>query len=381
MKIATFNINNVNRRLPNLLAWLARREARRRLPAGAEGARIASFRADGAARRPATARSGAGRRPGTASPSWRAAPSRSLTRDASCPAIRTTTQSRYIEAAVNGVLDRLASMRRTATRSPARNSTTSSPGSSGSSRMRPSSTRPACRSCWPATTTSCRPTSTSIRPSPGTTTRCCSRESRAAFRRLLEQGWTDAIRTLHPGRADVHVLGLHAEPLAARRRPAPRPSAAEPRRCATRLASAGVDREVRGKDGRQRPRAGLDRAARRPASEPRRAHAKTASRERPRKRPRQATTHASRSADARPLLVVDGDSFAHRAYHALPKTILRAAASGRRRDRRLRQFPAAVLREREAARRAGRLGHARRADLSAQGVSRPTRAAASSTTS
>ena len=25
----------------------------------------------------------------------------------------------------------------------------------------------------------------------------------------------------------------------------------------------------------------------------------------------------------RPLLVIDGDSFAHRAYHALPKTILR----------------------------------------------------------
>ena len=27
--------------------------------------------------------------------------------------------------------------------------------------------------------------------------------------------------------------------------------------------------------------------------------------------------------ERRPLLVIDGDSFAHRAYHALPKTILR----------------------------------------------------------
>ncbi len=27
---------------------------------------------------------------------------------------------------------------------------------------------------------------------------------------------------------------------------------------------------------------------------------------------------------SRPLLVIDGDSFAHRAYHALPKTIRRA---------------------------------------------------------
>src|SRR5258708_19878724 len=38
--------------------------------------------------------------------------------------------------------------------------------------------------------------------------------------------------------------------------------------------------------------------------------------------------HGSVSEDAivkRPLLVVDGDSFAHRAYHALPKTILRPA--------------------------------------------------------
>jgi len=31
---------------------------------------------------------------------------------------------------------------------------------------------------------------------------------------------------------------------------------------------------------------------------------------------------------SRPLLVVDGDSFAHRAYHGLPKTILRAGSKG-----------------------------------------------------
>jgi DNA polymerase-1 len=30
----------------------------------------------------------------------------------------------------------------------------------------------------------------------------------------------------------------------------------------------------------------------------------------------------------RPLLVIDGDSFAHRAYHALPKTIRRRGAKG-----------------------------------------------------
>ena len=35
----------------------------------------------------------------------------------------------------------------------------------------------ACRSCWPATTTSCRPSATSIRPSPTTRTRWCSRRA------------------------------------------------------------------------------------------------------------------------------------------------------------------------------------------------------------
>src|SRR5918997_889096 len=34
------------------------------------------------------------------------------------------------------------------------------------------------------------------------------------------------------------------------------------------------------------------------------------------------------SREARPLLVVDGDSFAHRAYHGLPKTILRRGNKG-----------------------------------------------------
>jgi DNA polymerase-1 len=31
---------------------------------------------------------------------------------------------------------------------------------------------------------------------------------------------------------------------------------------------------------------------------------------------------------SRPLLIVDGDSFAHRSYHALPKSIRRAGNKG-----------------------------------------------------
>jgi DNA polymerase-1 len=39
-------------------------------------------------------------------------------------------------------------------------------------------------------------------------------------------------------------------------------------------------------------------------------------------------TMAKQEAERRPLLVVDGDNFAHRSYHALPKTIRRAGNKG-----------------------------------------------------
>ena len=53
-------------------------------------------------------------------------------------------------------------------------------------------------------------------------------KSRAAFKMLVDQGWTDC--DPHPAsvKTDVHVLGLQAKPLAARRRLAARSSAAEP---------------------------------------------------------------------------------------------------------------------------------------------------------
>src|SRR5690242_11897843 len=42
-----------------------------------------------------------------------------------------------------------------------------------------------------------------------------------------------------------------------------------------------------------------------------------------------ARERRTRSSEAtRPLLVIDGDSFAHRAYHALPKSIRRAGDRG-----------------------------------------------------
>ncbi|MDF2765125.1 MAG: xth [Rhodospirillales bacterium] len=73
-------------------------------------------------------------------------------------------------------------------------------------------------------------------------------ESRAAFRRLLDQGWTDAIRTIHPD-APIYTFwdymrnrwqrdaGLRIDHLLLNGVLLPR------------LADAGVDREVRGQEG------------------------------------------------------------------------------------------------------------------------------------
>src|SRR4051812_44939994 len=46
---------------------------------------------------------------------------------------------------------------------------------------------------------SCLSTWTSMRRSVGAMTRLFRPEVRSAFQRLVEQGWVDALRTLHPG--------------------------------------------------------------------------------------------------------------------------------------------------------------------------------------
>lgn len=154
-------------------------------------------------------------------------------------------------------------------------------------------------------------------------------QSRAAYKRLMAQGWVDAIRALHPDapmytfwdykrkrwerdaglRLDQILLtpDLHA-----------------------RLADAGVDRTERGKpdasdhapvwvilDGKAAKRS-VKAKAPAVAKQPRASAAP---------RVQRSSKPAPGTKDRRPLLVIDGDSFAHRAYHALPKTIMR---SGRR---------------------------------------------------
>jgi exodeoxyribonuclease III len=145
---------------------------------------------------------------------------------------------------------------------------------------------------------------------------------RAQFQKLLRQGWRDALRALHPDAAlytywsylrnrwprdaGLRIDHLLLSALAAKR-----------------LAAAGVDREVRGEagasdhapawvelkeegGGRSSPR------ERGPAVDSRLPLAPSGDKEPSKAKP-----------ERRPLLVIDGDSFAHRSYHALPKTIRR----------------------------------------------------------
>jgi DNA polymerase I len=139
-------------------------------------------------------------------------------------------------------------------------------------------------------------------------------ESRALFRRILDQGWIDAVRVLHPD-APMYTFwdymrnrwlrdaGLRIDHLLL---------SAQAANC---LVAAGVDRQIRARE------AASDHA---PAWVVLRDDAKV----RPSSLSRTASTAAAparrsvRTPARRPLLAIDGDSFAHRAYHALPKTIL-----------------------------------------------------------
>ena len=144
------------------------------------------------------------------------------------------------------------------------------------------------------------------------------REPRALFRQILDQGWVDAIRAMHPD-APMYTFwdykrnrwdrdaGLRIDHLLLN------PKAAK------RLVESGVDREVRGLEGAS-DHAPAWIVLRDTPAERRKQIGRSEKRTRPeRKRSAQRAAPLPR----RPLLVIDGDSFAHRSYHALPKTILR----------------------------------------------------------
>jgi exodeoxyribonuclease III len=139
-------------------------------------------------------------------------------------------------------------------------------------------------------------------------------QSRALFGRILGQGWTDAIRALHPDEPMYTFwdymrnrwprnAGLRVDHLLLS-------DAA-----VGRLREAGVDREMRGQEGASDHAPAWvilkDGAG---AQHKMRSSIASAKGRKPSR---------SFASERRPLLVIDGDSFAHRSYHALPKTIRR----------------------------------------------------------
>jgi exodeoxyribonuclease-3 len=311
MKIATFNINNINKRLGNLLAWLRN--------AKPDAVALQELKAaDAKFPKAALEKAGYGA-------VWRGQKSWNgvaiLARG--CEPIVTRTElpgdgaeaeSRYIEAAVRGVLItslyapngnpqpgpkfayKLAWMKRLARHAEKLYGAGIPVVLAGDYNVVPTD-----RDIYP---TQSYAKDALLQP-----------QSRALFVRLLDQGWTDAIRALHPD-APMYTFwdymrnrwprdaGLRIDHLLL---------SAE---AAKRLVDAGVDRQIRGREGasdhapawvelsedataRQNSRKSAAKAA--PAA------------------PRRKAPFSAR----RPLLVIDGDSFAHRSYHALPKTILR----------------------------------------------------------
>jgi exodeoxyribonuclease III len=336
MKIATFNINDINKRLMNLVAWLRR--------AKPDAVCLQELKAtDREFPQAALAKAGYGA-------AWRGQKSWNgvaiLARDSDPIVTRTALpgdagddQARYIEAAVNGVL------------------ITSLYAPNGNPQPGPKFTY---KLAWMdrliahaadllaadvpvvlAGDFNVVPTDHDIyRTESYGKDALLQPESRARYARLLRQGWGDAIRTLHPDEPAYSYwsylrnrwprdAGLRIDHLLLSKQ------------AATRLVAAGVDRDVRGKanasdhapvwielrdggqlqnDVRSSPRKlrpGLDSRVR--ANERKMTVAASAPRAHS-----EPMVRTSRKAELRrPLLVIDGDSFAHRAYHALPKNIRR----------------------------------------------------------
>jgi exodeoxyribonuclease-3 len=310
MKIATFNINNVNKRLANLLDWL--RSAKPDVVALQElKAADAEF--------PALAIEQAGY-----GAVWRGQKSwngvailargcEPIVTRTQLPGERADAESRYIEAAVRGVLIaalyapngnpqpgpkfayKLAWMKRLAAHAQELYGADIPVVLAGDYNVVPTD-----RDIYPTTSYA---KDALLQP-----------ESRGLFRGILDQGWVDAIRVLHPD-APMYTFwdymrnrwqrdaGLRIDHLLLSAQ------------AAKRLLAAGIDRKIRGKEGASDHAPawvvlGEEAKVRRNSRSP----AKTA--------PRSTRPKAS-TPTRRPLLVIDGDSFAHRSYHALPKTILR----------------------------------------------------------
>jgi exodeoxyribonuclease-3 len=311
MKIATFNINNVNKRLGNLLAWLG--------VAKPDVVCLQELKAsDAEFPKSVIERAGYGA-------AWRGQKSWNgvaiLARDCEPIVTRTElpgdpadTQSRYIEAAIEGIIVaslyapngnpqpspkfayKLAWMNRLVKHAAELYAADVPVVLAGDFNVVPTE-----RDIYP---TKSYAKDALVQP-----------ESRDLFRRILDQGWVDAIRVVHPHKP-IYTFwdymrnrwprnaGLRIDHLLL--------SAT----AANRLTDAGVDVDVRAEQGAS------DHApawvALRDEQLQRRSSRKAKPRTRNASRRRAVPDQKRRG----PLLIIDGDSFAHRSYHALPKTIL-----------------------------------------------------------
>jgi len=244
MKIATFNINNINKRLPNLLAWLKQ--------SAPDVACLQELKAEDRAFPEAEIRAagyGAVRR---GQKSWNGV---AILAKGTDPVVTRTelpgdagdTQSRYIEAAVRGILVtsiylpngnpqpgpkflyKLAWFERLIAHAAELQESGVPVVLAGDYNVVPTP-----RDIYPSKSWS---KNALVQPEP-----------RAAYARLLDQGWTDALRTLHPNEPMytfwdykrnrwARDAGLRLDHLLLSPVVAPR------------LIKAGVDRQLRGEEG------------------------------------------------------------------------------------------------------------------------------------
>ena len=244
MKIATFNINNINRRLPNLLAWLAH--------AKPDVVCLQELKAEDRAFPQAELRDGGYRAVWHGQRTWNGVAilsrgSEPVVTRRGLPGDLDDKQARYIEAAVNGVLIacvylpngnpqpgpkfdyKLAWFDRLVEHAATLCDINASVVLAGDFNVVPTPFDIYPTRSWDKDAL--------VQPAP-----------RERFRRLLGQGWTDAIRTMHPKQPMYtfwHYLrnrwlrdaGLRIDHLLLNGT------------AAARLTAAGVDRAVRGEEG------------------------------------------------------------------------------------------------------------------------------------
>ena len=312
MKIATLNINNINKRLPNLLGWLR--------AAKPDVACLQELKSTDAAFPAAELRRAGYQAVWRGEKSWNGVAILArgmepvLTRT-ELPGNPRDAQSRYIEAAVSGILIgclyapngnpqpgakfdyKLAWLERLI-----RHAATLRKANVPAVLIGDYNIVPTEHDIYP---TKSHDKNALVQP-----------QSRAAFARLIKQGWTDALRALHPAER-IYTFWDYM------RNRWPRDAGLRLDHIllspdlAARLKAAGVDRAVRGK-----PNASDHAPVWVELGAPKSPRATKAARRVSKTSKARAPKHKAIPKTG-PLLVIDGDSFAHRAYHALPKTILR----------------------------------------------------------